>query len=168
MIVVNTTVLSNLAEADRLPLLEPLFGRVLVPSQVHDEILKGIAAGYDFLETADESTEAEWIVLTTFENQSERRLFKRLLGVVGYGEAAGIAIAKERDVLFFSDDRKARRVAQDHGVEISGTLGLLKLAVEEGTLSIGEADEVLNRMIDGGYYAPIRSIDELLGGGDGK
>ncbi|MCS3662082.1 putative nucleic acid-binding protein [Salinibacter ruber] len=45
MIVVNTTVLSNLAEADRLPLLEPLFGRVLVPSQVHDEILKGIAAG---------------------------------------------------------------------------------------------------------------------------
>jgi predicted nucleic acid-binding protein len=53
-------------------------------------------------------------------------------------------------------------------VEISGTLGLLKLAVEEGTLSIGEADEVLNRMIDGGYYSPIRSIDELLGGGDGK
>jgi predicted nucleic acid-binding protein len=77
-------------------------------------------------------------------------------------------MAKERNLIFFSDDRKARRVAQDHGVEISGTLGLLKLAVEEGTLSIGEADEVLNRMIDGGYYSPIRSIDELLGGGDGK
>ena len=80
MIVVNTTVLSNLAEADRLSLLETLFGRVLVPSQVHDEILKGIAAGYDFLKAVDESTEAEWIVLTTFENQPERTLFKRLLG----------------------------------------------------------------------------------------
>jgi predicted nucleic acid-binding protein len=168
MIVVNTTVFSNLAAADRLPLLEALFGRVLVPSQVHDEILKGIAAGYDFLETADESTEAEWIVLTTFEGQPERALFKRLLDVVGYGEAAGIAMAKERNLIFFSDDRKARRVAQDHGVEISGTLGLLKLAVEEGTLSVGEADEVLSQMIEGGYYAPVQSINELLGDDDGK
>jgi predicted nucleic acid-binding protein len=41
MIVVNTTVLSNLAAANRLPLLEALFRRVLVPSQVHDEILFG-------------------------------------------------------------------------------------------------------------------------------
>ena len=91
-----------------------------------------------------------------------------VLSVVGYGEAAGIAIAKERDVLFFSDDRKARRVAQEHGVEISGTLGLLKLDVEEGTLSAGEADAVLSQMIDGGYHAPIRSMNELLGDGDGK
>ncbi|MCS3824394.1 putative nucleic acid-binding protein [Salinibacter ruber] len=41
MIVVNTTVFSNLAAADRLPLIEALFRRVLVPSQVHDEILIG-------------------------------------------------------------------------------------------------------------------------------
>jgi predicted nucleic acid-binding protein len=38
-------------------------------------------------------------------------------------------------------------------VEISGTLGMLKLAVEEGMLSVGEADGVLNQMIDGGYYS---------------
>jgi predicted nucleic acid-binding protein len=164
MIVVDTTVLSNLARADRLSLLEALYGQVLVPSQVHDEILRGIAAGYDVLKAADESTEAEWMA---FENRPERTLFKSLLGVIGYGEAAGIAIAKERDLLFFSDDRKARRVAQDQGVEISGTLGMLKLAVEEGMLSVGEADEVLNQMVDGGYYSPIRSIKELLEDGDG-
>lgn len=167
MIVVDTTILSNLARADRLSLLEALYGQVLVPSQVHDEILRGIAAGYDVLKAADESTEAEWMALTTFENRPERTLFKSLLGVIGYGEAAGIAIAKERDLLFFSDDRKARRVAQDQGVEISGTLGMLKLAVEEGMLSVGEADGVLNQMIDGGYYSPIRSIKELLEDGDG-
>lgn len=111
MIVLNTTVLSNLARADRLSLLEALYGQVCVPSQVHDEILKGIAAGYAFLEAADKITEAEWIELTTFVSRPERTLFKTLLGTVGYGEAAGIAIAKERDLLFFSDDRKARRVA---------------------------------------------------------
>ncbi|MCL0040764.1 hypothetical protein M1M90_01565, partial [Thermodesulfovibrionales bacterium] len=78
------------------------------------------------------------------------------------GEAAGIAIAKERNLVFFSDDRKARRVAQDQGVKISGTLGMLELLVEEGKLSIGEADEILNKMIQGGYRSPIQSLKELF------
>ena len=162
MIVVDTTVLSNLARANRINLLEKLHAQIAIPSQVHEEILKGIAAGYDFLEEADKIVEADWAQLTTLEKKSERTLFRSLLDIVGYGEAAGIAIAKERNLVFFSDDRKARRVAQDQGVKISGTLGMLELLVEEGTLSIGEADEILSKMIQGGYRSPIQSIKELL------
>lgn len=161
MIVVNATVLSNLARANRMNLLED-YGQVIIPSQVYEEILKGIAAGYDFLKRADEIVEAAWVELAILETEKARALFKSLLDVVGYGEAAGIAIAKERDSLFFSDDRKARRVAQDQGVRISGTLGMLKLAVEEGNLSIREADEILSKMIQGGYHSPIQSLKELL------
>lgn len=49
MIVVDTTVLSNLALANRLDLLEEFHKKIVIPSQVHEEVLKGIAAGYDFL-----------------------------------------------------------------------------------------------------------------------
>ena len=136
MIVIDTTVLSNLARANRTNLLEKLHVQIAIPSQVHEEILKGIAAGYDFLEEADKIVEADWAKLVVLENESERSFFRNLLDVVGYGEAAGIAIAKERNLVFFSDDRKARRVAQDHGVEISGTLGMLELLIEEKELSI--------------------------------
>jgi len=162
MIVVDTTVLSNLAWANRTNLLEKIHGQIIIPSQVHEEILKGIAAGYDFLEEADKIVETDWAQLAVLEGERERTLFRNLLDIVGYGEAAGIAIAKERNLVFFSDDRKARRVAQDHSVKISGTLGMLELLVEEGKLSIGDADAVLSRMIQGGYRSPIQSLKELL------
>lgn len=53
---------------------------------------------------------------------------------------------------------------KQQGVEISGTLGILKVAVEEGKLSTKEADEVLQEMIRGGYRSPIQSVKELLEG----
>jgi hypothetical protein len=161
MIVVDTTVLSNLARTNRTNLLQEIHGQIIIPSQVHEEILKGIAAGYDFLEEADEVIEKDWVKLAVLEDERERTLFRNLLGVVGYGEAAGISIAKKRNLVFFSDDRKARRVAQDHGVKVSGTLGMLGLLVEEGKLSIGEADEILSKMIQDGYRSPIKSLREL-------
>ncbi|MCK4394907.1 DUF3368 domain-containing protein [Candidatus Bipolaricaulota bacterium] len=162
MIVVDATVLSNLARTNQMSLLEKLYGQIIMPSQVHEEILKGITAGYDFLEEVNKIVEADWVKLAMLENEKERTLFRSLLDVVGYGEAAGIAIAKERDLVFFSDDRKARRVAHDQGVKISGTLGMLELAVEEEKLSIGEADEALSKMVQGGYRSPIQSLKELL------
>ena len=113
MIVVDTTVLSNLARVNRIDLLEKLHVQIVLPSQVHEEILKGIAAGYSFLEEADKVVEADWVKLAVLEDESELTLFRNLLDIVGYGEAAGIAIAKGRSLVFFSDDRKARQVAYD-------------------------------------------------------
>ncbi|MCL0082952.1 hypothetical protein M1N77_00255 [Thermodesulfovibrionales bacterium] len=59
MIVVDTTVLSNLARVNRIDLLKKLHVQIVLPSQVHEEILKGIAAGYSFLEEADKVVEAD-------------------------------------------------------------------------------------------------------------
>ncbi len=162
MIVVDTTVLSNLARANRMDILQGFHTQVIIPSQVHEEVLKGIAAGYGFLQKADKIVEADWVKLTVLEGKRERTLFRDLLEVVGYGEAAGIAIAKERNLVFFSDDRKARRVAREQGVTVSGTLGMLKLLVEERKLSMEEADVVLTKMIQGGYRSPTESLRELF------
>ncbi len=64
MIVVNTTVLSNLAIAKQLKILKKLFKEVLVPFPVYEEILKGIDSGYTFLKQVDEILEKEsWIRL---------------------------------------------------------------------------------------------------------
>jgi len=162
VIVVNATVLSNLARADRIRILKELFDRIVVPMQVYEEILRGIEAGYTFLKTVDEIVEEEnWMNLEPLKSKKERGLFKDLLETVGYGEAAGIAIAKERALLFSSDDKIARKRAKEHGVKVSGTLGILLIAIEEGKLSTEEADEVLQEMIKGGYRSPIQSMKEL-------
>lgn len=163
MIVVNATVLSNLARVNRLQILEELFGKILIPIPVYEEILKGIDAGYDFLKSIDELVEnKDWIILGFFKDEHEKRIFKNLLYSIGYGEAAGIAIAKGRSLHFFSDDRVARETAKKIGVEISGTLGILKVAVEERKLTTKETDKVLQQMIQGGYRSPIESVLELF------
>ena len=81
MIVINTPVLSNLAAANRLEILRELFGEVLVPSSVYEEILKGIESGYMFLARIDEALEREhWLSLAHLTGES-RRTFKTLLNV---------------------------------------------------------------------------------------
>lgn len=161
MIVVDATILSNLALANRVSLLE-IYGKILIPSQVHEEILKGLSAGYDFLNEADAVVEAEWVDLVLLQTKKSRALYKNLLDVLGYGEAAAIAIAKERSILFASDDRKARRVALEQGVKITGTLGMLKLALDMDKITLQEGDRILSKMIQGGYHSPIRSMRELI------
>lgn len=160
MVVVNTTVLSNLARVGRLSLLLELFGEVLIPLPVYAEVLRGLEAGYAFLEAVEELLEEEGVTLASV-SEEERPLFRDLQERVDPAEAAGIALAHRRQLLFLSDDRVARRVAQDHGVAISGTLGLLKLAVDEGRLTRKEAQEILDALIAGGYRAPFRSIEAL-------
>jgi len=162
MIVVNATVLSNLARVDRLGILKELYGKIAIPIQVYEEILKGINDGYYFLKTVDKMVDEEWTVFEAPTSKKGRKYFKDLLYSIGYGEAAGIVLAKERGLLFFSDDKKARQVAKQEGLSVSGTLGTLKLAVEEGMIAIEEADEVLGEMIRGGYRSPIQSIKELF------
>lgn len=162
MIVVNATVLSNLSRVDRLGILKELYGNIVIPIQVYEEILKGISEGYSFLETVDKVAEEGWTVFEAPTSKEGRKCFKELLVSVGYGEAAGITVAKEQGLLFFSDDKKARQVAKEQGLEVSGRLGTLKLAVEEGMISIEEADKVLGEMIRGGYRSPIQSMKELF------
>ncbi len=162
MIVVNATVLSNLSRVDRLGILKELYGNIVIPIQVYEEILQGISEGYSFLETVDKVAEEGWTVFEAPTSKEGRKCFKELLVSVGYGEAAGIAVAKEQGLLFFSDDKKARQVAKEQGLEVCGTLGTLKLAVEEGMISIEEADKVLGEMIRGGYRSPIQSMKELF------
>ena len=53
MIVVNATILSNLARVDRLEILKELYGKIVIPIQVYEEILQGINEGYYFLEKID-------------------------------------------------------------------------------------------------------------------
>ena len=162
MIVVNATILSNLARVDRLGILKELYGKIVIPIQVYEEILQGINEGYYFLEKIDTIAEEGWTVFEAPTSKKGRNSLKKLLFSVGYGEAAGIAVAKEQGLLFFSDDKKARQVAKQEGVLVSGTLGTLKLAIEEGMISIEEADKVLGEMIRGGYRSPIQSMKELF------
>jgi predicted nucleic acid-binding protein len=43
-------------------------------------------------------------------------------------------------------------------IPFTGTLGILKASLEDGHLSLALADEILHKMIEAGFYSPIRNF----------
>ena len=47
-------------------------------------------------------------------------------------------------------------------VPISGTLGLLVVAMDKGILTLDEGDRCLKQMIEAGYRTPLATLSSLL------
>jgi predicted nucleic acid-binding protein len=124
-VVVNTSPLVVLDRIEQLQLLPKLFGQIIRPQSVVDELQAGrIVHG-----GSDELYRAVW--LQTVEDPPEMVLRKEL----GAGETAVIALAVKIGAdLVILDDLAARNVAVELGLNITGTLGLLLAAHKKGFL----------------------------------
>jgi predicted nucleic acid-binding protein len=166
---VNTTVLSNFAAVGRLDLLKQLQGRLYLPNEVYEEILNGLEEGYGFYTGIEENVlpfaEGGWIELVSMVAEEELRLFQSLPRRLHHGEAACLAIARHRNWALLTDDMLARKMAQDLGIVVSGTLGVLVQAVRREVLMAEEGDILLRAMIARGYRSPHSSLQPLLGNG---
>jgi len=61
-----------------------------------------------------------------------------------------------------SDDRAARDACTERRLKKTGTIGILKTCCLDSTLSLQEADEVLQEMVAAGFYAPVSRISDIL------
>ncbi|HWM90853.1 MAG TPA: hypothetical protein VN493_08810 [Thermoanaerobaculia bacterium] len=62
-VISNTTVLSNFASIDSLPRLRELFEEVFLPTEVYQEIQRGLEEGYAFYSVVEgpSSQERGWL-----------------------------------------------------------------------------------------------------------
>ena len=115
MIVVSDTspltALLTIASGDMLP---QLFGEVVVPEAVRNELLRS------------HSVLPAWLRVVAVQNQAQARLYARMLDA---GEAEAIELARElhADHLLM-DERIGRRVAIREGLPVIGLLGVVLLA----------------------------------------
>ncbi|MCD6373830.1 MAG: DUF3368 domain-containing protein [Thermococcus sp.] len=155
MFVVDTTVLSNFAKTGSLGILKRILGETaLITPQVMAEFKVGIERGrYPPLE----------IPLTITElTPEEEELYKLLAMKLGKGEASCIAVAKHRCFILLSDDYDARKKARLLGVKVSGTIGVLVLGIKKGVLTVEEGNRLLEKMIEKGFYSPIKGLEEVM------
>ena len=111
IVVSNASPLISLGSVGRIELLHQLFGEISIPRAVLDEV-----------KSVKVPTEG-WVVPRNVENAP---LFRELEGVLDPGEAEAIALAVElRADLLLMDERRGRRIAEKHGLQMIGTLGLL-------------------------------------------
>lgn len=138
-VVVNATPIIALALLDRIPLLQLLYGTVLMPPAVQAEVMAGGARHIGVTELQH----ASWIKLTPL--QDPRRA--DLLSDLDRGEAEVIALAQEINAnLVIIDERLARRHAKRLGLPLTGTLGMLLKAKQKNLIrSVSPLIEILQK-----------------------
>ncbi|MHC1730021.1 MAG: DUF3368 domain-containing protein [Syntrophobacteraceae bacterium] len=143
-IVCNTGPLIALAIINRLELLRSLFGEVLIPAAVHQEMLQGgsSSSGLSAYE------QASWIKV----NSLKKPIDPLLDSILDAGEASVIQLARECKAKFvLIDERKARRVARSvYGFQVVGTARVLVEAKRQGSLE--NVNEAIHRIREAGYW----------------
>ncbi len=150
----DTTVLNNFAQIRRPHLLQSAYPDLSVPRPVWIELERGVRRG------AVPSCDWSWLdILDLTENEHVQAA--QIGRGLGPGEAACITLAISRGLSILSDDLDARKLARSLGLEVSGSLGVLGYLVLRQTLSMDEADALLNEMIRRGFRSPYRSLREI-------
>ena len=155
-VVLDNTVLSNLAVVQRTDLLTLIWSDLVITTkEVLAEYQEGVARG---LVAAEAWVELPAVTLSLEEQALSQSFAPRL----GPGERSCLAVALQRIGLFVSDDADARSAAGKLGVPVTGTLGVLAVAVVRGHLTLDDANALLSRMITAGYRSPVLSLDSLV------
>lgn len=116
IVVSDTSPIINLAAIGRLELLPALFGKVIIPQKVYEEI---VVAGRG-MPGAEEIQTAAWVEVRSVQNQEKVNI---LLTKIHAGEAEAIVLSLElkADVVLL-DDADARAVAHTLGAIYTGVL----------------------------------------------
>jgi predicted nucleic acid-binding protein len=158
--VFNTVTLSNFPLSDSAFILKKRYNRqAIITSQVYDEISSGIS-GNSRLKSIDDLIKQKILRLHALSIQ-ERNIYIELIGHLGKGEASCIAAAKVQSLIVATDDRTARKQCSQMGILVTGTIGILKASLLDDHLTIEQADEILTKMIQNGFYSPVRSMHDI-------
>ena len=147
IVVFNT---SPLIFLDRLGYLEKslsLFQAVIIPR----EVLAEIFVKDDKIKEDINNLKNRKDVISGLETKLIK-LYKALKERLGNGEAEAISVAIEKNAdLVILDDYAARKIAIELGLEVKGTLGVLRKLVENGEIEIQDLRGLYERLIEIGF-----------------
>jgi predicted nucleic acid-binding protein len=158
--VFDTVALSNFLLSEAIFILRERYRkRGFITWQVYDELSAGIWE-YPKLKLIEDLIEDKTFKLVAL-SISQRKVPQGLIEHLGKGEASCIAFAKGEDATVVTDDRTARKQCSLMKIPFTGTVGILKASVVDGHLSLASANEILSKMMEAGFYSPIRNLADI-------
>ncbi len=154
--VADTSTLAALSAIGQTRLLNAIFGRILIPPAVFDELVTDGEGWEHAAEVQRVIREEDWIEMC----QGELPPDLHALAGLGRGETEAIALALRLRFPLLTNDQKARRRGEALGVEVRGSLGVLELAKYLGL--IHEAKPLVFAMRDAGIHLSDEIINEFL------
>ena len=147
LVVSDTTAITTLLKAGEASLIEKLFGAVVIPEKVAEELLRFHPAL------------PEWCVVKRVTNVTLQREISLTIDP-GESEAICLALELKADAILL-DDRKGRRVAEERGLSCLSLPAILLEARRQGLItSLKEHVEIL--ALKGNYRLRASALEALL------
>jgi len=119
-VIADASTLIGLSRIEQLDLLGDLYGEVIVPQSVYNEVVSESKYSSEKIKTAK---------YLKVEKVTDGKMVELFLGYLGRGEAEVLTLSKEKKAdLILIDEKKARKAARRAGFEVVGVLGLLLAA----------------------------------------
>ena len=130
IVVSNTSPISNLAAIGQLELLQQLYGNIIIPPAVYQELIN---SGDAELATLAVQT-LDWIQTQPI---SDRVLLETLQTNLDPDEAEAITLAVEINAQrLIIDERRGRNEAMRLGLQVTGLLGIVLAAKQQGLIPL--------------------------------
>lgn len=152
IIVSDTAPLNYLILIDCQNALVELFGTVIIPSKVFEELQR---------EETPEKVR-EWIAKRPawLDVRAVKGGVEIVSDKIHAGEREAIALAEELNAdLLLIDDKDGRHEAEKHHLAITGTLGVLKAAAQRNIIDLPAA---IDRLRQTSFREPTRIVEEML------
>lgn len=154
IVVSNTSPISNLAAIGQLGLLQQLYSNVIIPLAVYQEILE--TGNTDPATLAIQNL--NWIQTRSVTNLP---LLQTLQMNLDPGEAEAITLAVELNAdRLIIDERRGRNEAIQVGLQVTGLLGILLAAKQQGLIPL--IQPILDDLIANGFWVRKELYTEVL------
>ncbi len=142
IIVSNTTVIIGMSAIDSIEILKELYNEIFISEEVLDELKKGKGRpGFDIYKKL-------WINVKAVSNP---KLKEYLCLNLDEGEACTIVLAEEINAeLVLMDDYWGRKIAEYRNLKVTGTLGIISRAKNEGI--INKVKPLIDKLIQSGFW----------------
>ena len=152
IVVSDTSPFSALLKTGHLSLLHQLYGEVIIPNAVFEELMALKERGYD----VELRFKDEWIKVVRVKDTT---MVNRLLQILDMGEAEAIILAKELNAdLLLIDEKEGRAFAKSENLEIIGILGILLEAKRNNFIL--SVKQLLDDIVENGNFRLSRLLYE--------
>jgi len=150
-LIADATPIICLSRINQLGLLKLVFKTVVIPSSVKKEVLVEGKPGYASIVRA---VKEGWLKVVEPKSKTDYG--------VGSGENSAINLARERKDMLIIDDAFAIKVANAFNIPIIRTTTAIFMALQRKFIAREQAINILNQLIENGYYINPREYAVLL------
>jgi len=150
LVIADSGPIFSLAIIDKLEILNLLFDSIKIPLAVWEEI------------TLNKTTEQYQKIHSFFQDKTQQIVgFNELSFLMDYGESESVILYKELQADFLLiDDKKARKIAENFGLNCIGTIGLLAVAKDKKIIS--ELRPLFKIFLENKRFYSIKLLNVIL------